>query len=373
MRIVLFVGHLGHGGAERDAVSLSGKFAELGHSVTVITFDNPEHDFYSLDHKVNRESLNGLKNSGNFFSAIRNNIRNIELLRKMLRRLNPDIILCLSITTLFVALTASAFLGIIVIGSEKSNPYINDKNGTIWKRLKKIISRYADGFVFQTERSMKFYPKTVQEKGVVIPNAVYVGKEKELQPWNSGSKMICAVGRLSREKGFDNLLKAFTIVTRKAPEYRLVIYGEGPERESLEKLICNFGLQMSVVMPGQIQDIIHKISCAYLFVLSSRYEGMPNSLLEAMAAGLPCISTDCPMGPRELIQNGINGLLVPVDDEKALADAILKLISNPGLAYGLGQKAQSVRQTNSADHIALRYLEYFNRCLKETISHESTR
>lgn len=356
MHILFFIGHLGYGGAERVVVSLSKKFVEYGHRVTIITFDDGE-SFYQPDSRVKKETLRGLKSSSNPAEALSNNVKNIVCLRKKLKRLAPDVAVCFSVSTLLTCTVAAAFLGIKIVGTERSNPYMS-LSGSLWKPMKKIISLFADGFIFQTQRAMNFYPPSVRRKGIVIPNAVFVEENVFLHLPQDREKTICAVGMLREVKGFDALIKAFYLVADKIPDYNLVIYGEGAEREALQGLIDSLGLGDRVKLPGQVSEILREISKAGLFVLSSRHEGMPNALIEAMACGLPCIATDCAMGPRELITDGVNGILVPVDDLEAMAEAICRVIGDPELALRLGSAAAKIRQTNSVDVIAGQYLDY---------------
>lgn len=356
MHIAFFIGSMRAGGAERTVTSLSNKFIEFGHYVTIITYDDQYEAFYSIDPRVKREDLAGIKNSKNTVQAIFNNIKNIVLFRRKILKVKPNIILCFSISTLVTCLFASCLLNLKVIGLERSNPY-ESLNGTVWKKLKRIVSPLADGYVFQTERARQYYPYSVQRKGIVIPNSVNV-KVSDLAEPEKRDKTICSVGSLKKAKGFDILLKAFSMALPHIPGYNLVIYGEGPERDNLQKLISELGIEDKVQMPGQSREIIKKISKASLFVLSSRHEGMPNALMEAMACGLPCIAANCPMGPAELLENGENGILVPVDNERAMAEAIIKLTSNPEMAAEIGERAKQIRYTNSIDVIARKYLDY---------------
>ena len=156
------------------------------------------------------------------------------------------------------------------------------------------------------------------------------------------------------------MIEAFAEVHQRHPEYRLVIYGEGPERKLLEELVKRLGLQELCQLPGATNEVLEKIYSVSLFVLPSDFEGMPNALMEAMSLGLPCISTDCPCGgPRELIRDGENGLLVPVGDKAALVTAMEKLINDRDMALRMSKKALEIRNTHSMDAICKRWLEFF--------------
>ena len=169
-----------------------------------------------------------------------------------------------------------------------------------------------------------------------------------------------SVGRLNKQKNYPLLLRSFKDLHSEYAEYKLVIYGDGPERQSLEALIKDLGLSEVVLLPGAINNVPEVIYNASLFVLPSDFEGMPNALMEAMALGLPCISTDCPCGgARELIENDKNGLLVPVGDEKSIVSAIRFMLNNPEKAKQMGMNAMKIRSTHSLDVISKLWYDYF--------------
>ena len=162
----------------------------------------------------------------------------------------------------------------------------------------------------------------------------YIGERK---------KVFAAVGRLEPQKNFPMLIKAFSEFHKEEKDYQLIIYGEGKERTNLEKLIKQLNLEGSVSLPGRNKDVLNAINDSAAFILSSDYEGMPNALIEAMCMGMPVISTDCPSGgPRELIENQENGILIPVGDEDALVDALFSII-DVTLAEKMSKKSSELR------------------------------
>jgi glycosyltransferase involved in cell wall biosynthesis len=179
----------------------------------------------------------------------------------------------------------------------------------------------------------------------VIPNAVPAPTAEPFRhAGRSEERAILAVGRLEPQKGFDVLLRAFADVARSRPEWRLRIAGEGPERGRLEALVFDLGIEDRVNLDGVVSDIDAAMRSADLFVLSSRYEGFPNALCEAMASGLPVIATDCPVGPREIVRDGIDGVLVPPEDERALAGAMDRLMDDPASRERLGAAASAIAE-----------------------------
>ena len=197
---------------------------------------------------------------------------------------------------------------------------------------------FAKGIIFQTQMAKSFFPEYIQKKGFVLQNPVdssripnpYIGKRK---------KVFAAVGRLEPQKNFPMLIKAFSEFHKEEKDYKLVIYGEGRERINIENLIKELHLENFVSLPGRNKDVLNCINDCAAFILSSDYEGMPNALIEAMCMGMPVISTDCPSGgPKEIIENEKNGLLIPVNDAQRMVQAMFNIIEDDRSCL-LGQNA----------------------------------
>ncbi len=360
MKIMYFYASLRAGGAERMISALANYNAKQGVDVSIAVIDNLP-SFYSLHQNVKLLNLWKLQNSQNTRQVIKNTVRLVTLTRRAFKEVRPNCVVCFGINYLVYALMAKMFLNIKLIGSERSNPKYSD-NG-FWHKMKKIASPFADGFIFQTNGAKKYYPKIVQKKSAVIPNGIIVDN----LPADSAllskciPNSICAVGNLSYVKGFDMLIRAFAVFSEVNSSYRLTIYGEGTERAKLEELISKLGLNDKVILAGRISNVTEEISRREIFILSSRFEGMPNALIEGLACGCACISTNCDFGPNELIINEENGLLVPVDDINAMAAAMQKLASNPGLRKKIARNAVNIRNTHSIERIADKYLAYITR------------
>jgi glycosyltransferase involved in cell wall biosynthesis len=164
---------------------------------------------------------------------------------------------------------------------------------------------------------------------------------------------LVAMGRLGPEKGFDLLIAAFARLAATHPEWSLTILGEGRERARLEALVESLGMTGRVSLPGRAADPLPHLAIAHVFALSSRREGFPNALLEAMAAGLPPVAFDCRSGPAEIITDGVNGLLVPDGDVDALAASLRRLMESPAERQRLGANARGVADVLSPDRILL--------------------
>ena len=218
----------------------------------------------------------------------------------------------------------------------------------------------VNGFIFQTERVSLCYSEKLRQIGTVIHNGVFpeILPEKPCKFEDRKHTNICAVGRLSEQKGYDILLQAFADFRKCHPAHHLHIYGEGNLRQTIEQQINQLNLQEAVTLHGSVPNVMFQVQNAGMFVLPSRFEGMPNALMEAMACGLPCIAADCDFGPAELIENGKNGLLVPVEDPTALAEAMSKLADDKTLAQTLSKNAYNIRVTHNGERIAQQYYDY---------------
>lgn len=347
--IVLIMSRLGFGGAERVAVSFCNWIVEnTNDKVTILKFDNDD-SAYELDDRVN--VINFEKNSSNRVMAIINRYR---FCKKNLKKLNANLVFAMFYQTELYAYFSKP-CNCKVIGSERCN-VLELSN------LKKHITYYAAkkcaGFIFQTEGIKKTFPIKVQKNSIVISNAISNKKVYDINVHNK-ENVITAMGRLNSQKGFDTLIKAFSIVNKKNSSYTLKIFGEGPDRDTLQNLIDTAGLHDYVQLCGAKSDAINDVANSKIFVLSSRYEGMPNALIEAMAAGTACISTDCKFGPSELISDGKNGLLTPVDDVRTLSEKILFLIENETVRRNIEKNAIEIRKKLDANTIYKKYYDYF--------------
>lgn len=349
--IVLIMSRLGFGGAERVAVSFCNWIVEnTNDKVTILKFDNDD-SAYELDDRVN--VINFEKNSSNRVMAIINRYR---FCKKNLKKLNANLVFAMFYQTELYAYFSKP-CNCKVIGSERCNILERNFFGKFFSRF---AAKKCDGFIFQTNDIRNYYPSKVVKKSIVIPNAISNAKVYEVKVnSNQKEKIITAMGRLDEQKGFDTLIRAFAIVNKKHCDYILKIFGEGSEREALQNLIDDLELQKFVQLCGTKSDAINDIANSEIFVLSSRYEGMPNALIEAMAAGTACISTDCKFGPSELINDGKNGLLIPVDDVRTLSEKILFLIKNETVRRNIEKNAIEIRKKLDANTIYKKYYDYF--------------
>ncbi|MBO5613537.1 MAG: glycosyltransferase family 4 protein [Prevotella sp.] len=350
MKIIVVIDHMTIGGAQRVAYNLI-KWLQKNTSAEVqlllyrpLVVGNVKYDLGEIKHLyLNKGTLNRVLH-----------------LRRVLKDVKPDVLVSMGTTNAIFDVPAILGLGIKHIISERNDP-AHFGGSMVTRILSHTLMRMADGYVFQTKDAQSFYGGRIAKRSVIIPNPLFVGGDYPNEQYrNERKKIIVSVGRLNKQKNHPLLIRAFKNISEEFPDYKLMIYGDGPERGRDEFLIEQLGLQGRVLLPGTIKNIPEKIYEAAMFVLSSDFEGMPNALIEAMALGLPCISTDCPCGgPRELTTNEQDCLLVPVGDENALANAMRRILKNPDVAQLMGKKAMDIREKLSVDKICRLWYNYF--------------
>lgn len=351
MHILFLYGSMRKGGAERVIASLSNRFVSLGDTVTVAVLDSSDSS-YDLDERVKFVRLGIAKDSENPVQALLHQFGKMRAIKSVCRAQNPDVVVAFDAQ--LAVLAKLAVPRARVVGSERANPYLARRS--FQKKLFVSLSTVTDGFVFQTHGAKGFYPQKTQKRSAVIPNGVFCALPAEIPPYGERSFSVCATGSLRHVKRYDLLLDAFSRV--KAP-LTLHIYGDGALREKLKAQAKDLGISDRVVFEGNCADVASKLTTHRIFVLSSDHEGMPNGLLEALACGCACVSTDCDFGPSELIRNGENGVLVPCGDAQALADALETLANDAVLAERLSETAKGILDTHAPDVIAARFRKYF--------------
>lgn len=281
-----------------------------------------------------------------------------------LRKDKPGCLICFSLAFGEVAVWAARKVGVPFLTSERCDPWRFPVPGkeSVHRWLRMVTFRMASGIVFQTEQVQGFFPNSITAHSKVIPNPIIDNNLPE--PRLKGDKVIVSVGRFSDQKRHDLLIEAFAALPA-GHGYTLKIYGEGPLQGELERQISRLGLNDSVKLMGQAKRVVDHLGEADIFVLTSDHEGMPNALIEGMAMGLACISTDFASGGgRHLIKDGENGLLIPVGDVKAMTAAMNRLITDPELKAKLRRNAPSIRESHSKDIIIPLWIDYITELSK---------
>lgn len=352
MRIALLISSLSPGGAEKNLAALADHFASSGHEVEILTFapaGTPPG--YPLDPRIRLTNLDLARGSRGVPSAIRNNLRRLRVLRAALRRAAPDAAISFGDQTNVACLLAGTGTGIPIIVSERIDPSAHPI-GAAWRMLRRLAYSRAARIVVQADAFAECFPPRVRRRVVVIGNPVF------LPPENPGglrlpARTVLAAGRLDRQKGFDLLIPAFAAANAEQKGWSLWIFGEGPERESLEQLARKHGGD-AIHLPGRTDQLPAAMAQAEIFALSSRYEGQPNVLAEAMLHGLPVVATDCP-GVLGMLTPNVDGLLVERENEARLAEALERLMADASLRRSLGGAAPGIAKRFAPEAVFSRW------------------
>ena len=349
--IIFLTYYMGFGGVEKVIATLSNKFSEKGIKCTIITLRN-DQCVYTLNSNIDIIPLY----DGEGTPTVKEYGKCFIYLRKLVKEIQPDVILSMPEEISCKAIPFLIGLKIPIVVSERNNPWIMPQN-KINRLLRRIFYPFVNGIVFQTKEAGQFFSRNIRNKSTVIPNPLDLSRIPE--EWEAPRrKEIVSVGRLESQKNYSLLINAFSEFYKKHNEYCLIIYGKGSEKEALEDLAKNKIPESAYYFAGVTNDVLKCINGSFMFVLSSDYEGLPNILIEAMALGLPCISTNCKCGPRSLIENGLNGLLIPVRNEKAMVQAMCHIAENEEHALSMGKEAMLIKERLNTDKIVERWKIY---------------
>jgi glycosyltransferase involved in cell wall biosynthesis len=346
-KICFIGGGLSSGGQERALTSLANYYAKNGFQVSVINLFKTEQ-FFELDKTITViwPSADRKKHHRIIYA-----LKIIPYLRKSIKQLKPDVLLCFGEWFNPFVILSTRLMGVKLFVFDRMGPGI--RLGFLVGTARKILYKFATGIVVQTAVAARIVSEQTAAKNIaIVPNPVNVIDVDR----STKKKQIVSVGRLSREKGHIILIRAFSRLSQR--DWSLHIIGDGPERPILEKESETLGISERVVYYGFLKDFHQILGESEIFVLPSFYEGFPNALIEAMSVPLPCISSDCVAGPSEIIENGVNGLLVETGNVNVLVTALNRLIENPDLRETISSKAYKVRETLAFDKIAQQYLNF---------------
>ena len=316
LRIALVAYLLGFGGSERSIIQLGNEMVERGHDVYLVSAasNNPKYD---IDARIHSMEIAGDEERNRVASII----RRFLFLNRALRKIGPDITVHFWYQSVYLcALSNKKHIGKQVY-SERADPMDKRFRGLLGF-VRSATVRRVDKLVFQTDSAKTSFPKAAANRSAVISNPVYVASD----PLNQACEMerrIINIGRLYPQKNQSLLIDAFHLFEKRKPGYILEIYGDGPLKALLQKQITSLNLEKKVFLMGTVNNVAERMRNASLFVLSSDYEGMPNALLEAMAVGLPCVTTNWrPGAAREILDEDCDGMIVPCDSPGELCDAM---------------------------------------------------
>lgn len=359
------------GGAERVIANLCNEALIDRYQVTVIMCMKAKVE-YQLDEKIQRYTLDKdeeqwKENQGRRF------LRRQKELKRFLIDYNPDLVISFLPEPNFLALSLRKTIKCPTIISVRNDP-VREYKGKVKQLLMRHYYPMADAYVFQTKQAAEYFlfSDHIKENSNIIPNPL--GREflssasdvSRIQAEEQGEKRIVNIGRLEKQKDQKKLIEAFDSIADQFPDWNLYIYGEGSLRGQLNEQIINCERNNRIFLCGNVDDIHERLAEADLFALSSVYEGMPNALIEAMATGIPVVSTDCPCGgPAALITNGVNGRLVPNQcTSTEIADCMSQLMNNPKEAEKLGLNALDIRKALHPDKIYGIWIDLIEKIIK---------
>ncbi len=358
--IAFYIGSLTIGGAERVICNLAEYFKSLGYHVYVVTKLRASTE-YELSDGIERiiADITSEEETG---SRIGNLIARVNKLKGIWRDIKPDIIVSFIGKNNVMALASARAFRIPVVVSVRSAPSREMASRGL-RMACMTLFRQAAGIVLQTSEAVDFFPARLKRKAVILPNSI---NPKFIQDVLSGDdrvyevrKDIIAVGRIDDNKNEKMLIDAFSPLASKYPDWNVRLYGDGERLNDLKEYTCKLGLEGRVIFHGNVDDIPVRMKEASIFALPSKVEGMPNALIEAMTLGLACISTDCPCGgPRDLIMDGTDGILIDVDDTDALTQNLERLMADEGLRKSLGTEAMKIIDKLHPDVVNERWREY---------------
>lgn len=344
MKIVFVIPNMTGGGTERVISLLSDEYIKMGYEVAIMQFAGYEHA-YELNSKVEDFSV-ASRSQGNPLVMLKKLIN----MRKFFKE-NPDCrIFAFCVMGAVYSVMATWGMRRYLLVAERNSP-----DSCNIKRLRNWAYRHADRITFQTEDGIGYFPQEIAAKAVVIPNPVDASVPERYTGFRS--RRVVTVGRLHKQKNHALLLNAFSDFSERHPDYELHVYGEGELEGILRKQAESLNIEDKVVWHGFCADVRKEIRDAGMFVLSSDFEGISNSMLEALAMGIPTISTDCPIGgARIYIEDGRSGLLVPIGDRQALSSAMCRIAEDHELAESLSVNAAGIKTKYSLHGIAEEFL-----------------
>ena len=362
-RLTFVIHQISAGGAERVLTLLANELCKKGWSVTLLTFDSgSEPVFFELHSGVQHWPLSLMREQGGWWKAIKVHFLRPWVLRRAIRKSRPDAVIAFLERMNILTLMATIGLKIPVIVSERNHPVFNTSKFLSLSR--QAVYKMSACLVLQTHDAGAFFSSSIPKS--VIPNPILVPEyPAPVLKSEASSQTLVAMGRLCSQKGFDFLLNAFAPLGNKFPDWVLEIWGEGAQRGNLENLRDELGLRERVRFPGLTKEHYKTMAEADIFVLSSRTEGFPNVLGEAMACGLPVVSFDCPSGPSEMIQDGVNGLLVPPENIQELSSSLERLMASVELRNTLGEQARKITESYSLDKIVQSWEELIGEVVNE--------
>lgn len=351
MKLTFVTSTLHAGGAERVISLLANSFCQKGYEVEIVCI-NKHLVFYPIDEKVKVWFAEDEVKSPSI-------LKKVLWLRNHIKNDRPDVVIAFMLEVYCVTLASLIGVSVPVISSERIDPHFFGRAKGL---LRWLLLRRTTHLVVQTVRIKDFYSAKLQSRTTIIPNPV-TDKVFSLTP-TLKQKRIIAVGRLAYQKNYPMMFRAFAKVHHDFPDWQLVVYGNGPQKEEIRGVIERLGMEGHIILAGKSDHVVEEMNKSSLFVMSSDYEGMSNALLEAVCVGLPVISTDV-SGAKDLITEGVNGYIVPVGNEKALTLALSSILSSPEKMDEMGRQSKALAPRFREEQIVGQWEELIKKVVRQ--------
>lgn len=351
MKLTFVTSTLHAGGSERVMSLLANTFAQKGYEVEIVCI-NKHLVFYPIDEKVKVWFAEDEVKSPSI-------LKKVFWLRNHIKNDRPNVVIAFMLEVYCVTLASLIGVSVPVISSERIDPHFFGRAKGL---LRWLLLRRTTHLVVQTVRIKDFYSAKLQSRTTIIPNPV-TDKVFSLTP-TLKQKRIIAVGRLAYQKNYPMMFRAFAKVHHDFPDWQLVVYGNGPQKDEIRGVIERLGMEGHIILAGKSDHVVEEMNKSSLFVMSSDYEGMSNALLEAVCVGLPVISTDV-SGARDLITEGVNGYIVPVGNERALTLALSSMLSSPEKMDEMGRQSKALAPRFREEQIVEQWEELIKKVVRQ--------
>lgn len=361
MKICFNIGTLSYSGAEKIMFYLIKEFEKKGDEVSVILLSSKKY----FDDLKNVKQFPIYGEYCDEKNKIFRTLKCHKIIRKIIKNNKFDLIISFGVIFNVELAEACLFNKTKIILCERNDP-IHDPCSKLLRFRRMLSYLRGDAFVFQTKEIMNFFPKIIKKKSTIIPN--FIEKEiKKNEIYKPIHNSFSTSARLdNRQKDQYTLINAFNIFLKSHPDYKLELYGDGPDRVVLESLVSKLDIQKNVFFKGRVSDPMKYIRFTKAFILTSVYEGMPNSLIEAMCYGMPCISSDCSGGgAKALIDNKKNGLLFSVGDIEELSKLMTRIADDDNFAASLGKNAYNINKTLNKDAIMCKWFDLISNIMSK--------
>jgi GalNAc-alpha-(1->4)-GalNAc-alpha-(1->3)-diNAcBac-PP-undecaprenol alpha-1,4-N-acetyl-D-galactosaminyltransferase len=346
--LTMIIGDLADGGTQRVVSILANYWVQKGRRIAIITMAETGSDYFELDPRVDRFVSGGIGASGSLLTGSLASLTRISSLRKKLRETRSPTAMAFVSTINILAILAAVGLGIRMVISERNDP-VRQSLGPVWNMLRRLVYPFAGLVTANSQSALMSMSRYVASRKLrLVRNPVSLPSPI---PPPAPEPMILNVGRLVPQKGQDILLDAFSQISADAPDWKLVIIGEGPEGNALRSRAATLGITDRVTFIGRTDPWPHYARAA-IFALPSLYEGTSNALLEAMSMGIPTVVSRTSGSSSTLIEDGTNGVMTATNDATALATALKSLVDDPDLRQQLGQAAAAKVLTFSTELVA---------------------